>query len=628
MSTYALKMAPDVVLASLSGSYGLLALSILLLGVGPVLVEFTRQARSALAALDGFILVTVGGLVLLYVLPEAVREGGFLALLVGVAGFAGPFTVERLGERFSRAGHHILVAVVAFGFIPHALLDGVALSVGQNGEAEQHGSLLPLAVVFHRLPVGFAIWWIVRPNQGTKGALVALGLISISTVVGYALGGSYLQNFHSTAFILVEAFVGGALLHVLLHRPHGQPDVRTSSRWKVVETAGAVAGAAMLCFLPGQHGHHEGVEHGPHDGVADGGTEGLEHVAGGYADTFLHLALETAPALLVGYLAAGALAVFLPSRSISWLSQGRPWTQSLMGTVYGLPLPICSCGVVPIYRSLILRGVPATAAMAFLVATPELGVESLILSVPLLGGKLTALRILSALVVALAIGRFVGSAASSTVRAAAVDSEAADSMSLGRKFSRVFAIGFGEVLNETAPWILVGLAVAAALAPSGIGEYLALIPEGFDIPIFALAGIPLYICASGATPLAAVLILKGLSPGAAVALLLTGPATNITTYGLLSKLHGRKIALWFMLGVMLVSVALGYMVNFILSDDYHPPGLGEMADHSSPLRWVCLFVLCGAVLLSVVRQGPRGFVGMLFSAQEEEVDGHEHGHCH
>ena len=112
-----------------------------------------------------------------------------------------------------------------------------------------------------------------------------------------------------------------------------------------------------------------------------------EHHAGtlGYAQRFLHLMLETSPALLIGYALAGALKVALPRASLGWVSRGGSLSQAVRGMAFGIPIPICSCGVVPVYQGLVKRGVPAAAGMAFLVATPELGIESLLLSIPLLG---------------------------------------------------------------------------------------------------------------------------------------------------------------------------------------------------------------------------------------------------
>src|SRR5262249_52536105 len=116
--------------------------------------------------------------------------------------------------------------------------------------------------------------------------------------------------------------------------------------------------------------------------------------------------------------------------------------------------------------------------------------------------------------------------------------------------------GFGDMVDSTAPWILVGLGLAALLGPWLSAGGVEGVPRALEVPLFALIGMPLYVCASGSTPLAAVLIAKGVSPGAAIAFLLTGPATNVTTFGVLARLHSKKTAALFALTTALVTTAL------------------------------------------------------------------------
>ena len=129
----------------------------------------------------------------------------------------------------------------------------------------------------------------------------------------------------------------------------------------------------------------------------------------------------------------------------------------------------------------------------------------------------------------------------------------------------------------------------------------------FQVPAFALLGIPLYVCASGATPLAAVAIHKGVSAGAALAFLLTGPATNATTFGILKALHGRKTALLFGAGVCVASCILGWTVDWVFATE--GLRLHESAEETaSTFQWASLVALALIGLTSLVRQGPRQFV--------------------
>jgi uncharacterized membrane protein YraQ (UPF0718 family) len=293
-----------------------------------------------------------------------------------------------------------------------------------------------------------------------------------------------------------------------------------------------------------------------------------------------------------------------------------------------MPLAICSCGVVPLYQTLMRQGVPATAGMAFLIATPELGVDSVLISVPLLGWEFTIVRLVCAAAVALAVGVLVGRLAEDhgpgATSAALVN--APDSF-VGRLRAGL-RFGFGEIVDHTAPWILLGIAVAAAAEPALKGDWITSLPWGADVALFALLGMPLYVCASGATPFVAVLIANGVSPGAALAFLLTGPATNVTTFGVLSALHGRRIALLFGGLMAILTVGLGLGLNLLM------PGLSGVAVHDAAhdgpglLQVISLAGLTLVLALSILRQGPRGFVGQILTPYGSRPHGHDHGHDH
>jgi len=346
---------------------------------------------------------------------------------------------------------------------------------------------------------------------------------------------------------------------------------------------------------------------------------------------FLEMALESAPALLFAY-AAVALMHAWDFDLKRFLGRGSSLSQAVRGTLAGLPIPICSCGAVPIYRSLIHQRVPTPAAMSFLVATPELGISTLFLSWQLLGGEITLLRVASAALLALCVGLLVGRKAPVLERPP-VEAESSEGPTpLAVRARRGLAYGFGDMVDTTAPWILVGLAVAAALAPLLDAETFAHLPAGLDVPLFALIGMPLFVCASGSTPLAAVLIAKGVSPGATIAFLLTGPATNVTTFGVLARLHGRARTLSFALVAAVCTTVLGYAVNSILPNGSSVLPVAGHVHEGSPLQIVSLWLLGLLFAYSFLRQGTRGFVGQVISphggAGHDHAHDHDHDHAH
>lgn len=612
----------------------MLSLSLGALVLAPLVFSLVRRHQLALPALDGFVLASVGGLLMLHVLPLALAKTGLWAVIVGFLGLVTPLLVERFAGLAVERVHTVTVALAMVGLALHSAADGVALHTDLD---HQMGLALPLAVVLHRLPVGLVVWSLVRPKHGVKWAVGVLSLIGVATMLGFGFSAGKLQAIGGFASLLFQTFVAGSLLHVLVHVPlhshegqahdhdhghghegHGQQDHGHGDRpvrdvaaavgpqpvpkkrpW--AETLGALVGVAFIAIIPLLGDHSDDT-----------------HLLG-YGRAFLHLALESAPALLLGYLLAGVFIVFLPAASASWIARGGPLSQAARGVIFGVPIPICSCGVVPVYQSLVRRGIPATAGMAFLVATPELGIESFLLSFPLLGVPMTLARLLAALVVALAAGYLVGRLVGARSERAS-EAAATQPAPLLERIKRSLAYGFGETVDATASWILVGLAVAAALQPSSLSAWLRHLPAGLDVVIFGLAGIPIYVCASGATPLAAALIFAGASPGAALAFLLAGPATNITTFGVLTQLHSRRIALLFGATVLTAALAVGYLTNLVMPASWVRTSLGSGADSHGIVSWLALGVLALVFLGSLYRTGPRAALAEVLQTR----GGHSH----
>ncbi len=589
-----------------------LVASLLILLLGPLLYSLLRRREPMLSLMDGLIFVTMTGLVIFILLPESFEQGGWPTLIFAVVGLFGPTFLEVVARRQARRTHVVALALGFCGLVIHAALDGTALS-GMLGSGPA-GRLLPLTVVLHQLPVGLTIWWLLRPSFGLGVALSALGAMSAATVAGY-FGGEWLTNgLSGAALAWFQALVAGSLVHVVFHQPHLKEDPcgckEVSAGANRYEGAGALLGVGLLALVAAGHVAHDG-----------GGT------AAGSPSVFLTLALESAPALLLAYLMAGALHAFLPHSSILWMRRGSALSQSIRGMAVGLPFPVCSCGVVPLYQSLIRKGVPATAAMSFLIATPELGLDAVILSIPLLGVEMAAIRVVGATVVAVLAGLIVGRICDRAAGEAPPEERGAGVVvPLAQKVRKTFQVGFGEVVDHTAPWILLGIAVAALVQPFLTAGWLRRLPDVWEVPLFTLIGLPAYVCASGATPLVAVLLAGGLSPGAALAFLLTGPATNVSTFGLLGRLHGRRVAFLFSGTIIAVSMVLGFVVNWGFPDSGAGALDPTMQEGAGPLQLVSLAVLTGVFLGSLFRRGARKFVAELLFQDQRAIDLHPHYH--
>lgn len=604
-------------------SHVALLLGLAALGLGPLLAGGLSRSQRLHAALDGFVLCIVAGLCLAVLLPHALVSLGPAALPLGLLGFAVPLMAERWLSRH-RPGEAPGVLVVALaGLLVHEALDGAGLAVGDaHGH---HHDATTLAILVHRLPVGLLVWWSVEPTLGRRATWGILALMAAATVTGFGLGHELEARVGGVGAGVLNALLSGALLHVIFD--HGPEPARSSNG--TASALGAIA-AAIVCWamLP------------------------LDAVPGARAaiSATLHLLQAAGPALLIGFAGAGLLTL-VPSGALARLMTGsNVLTSAVRGAVFGLPLPVCSCGVVPIYRGLVQKGVPPAAAVAFLVATPELDVAAVVVSVPLLGLELSLARLVAALVVALAAGVVAGRLSRG---AAAGDHEAGccggddeeDAAPAGSPARKALRYACVDSVDELAPWILAGLLVAGALEPLLKPEWLGAVPTWAQVPLATLIAAPLYVCASAATPVAAVLLGKGLSAGAVIAFLLAGPATNVTTWGAIRSGHRPGAALA-IVGTILVScVLVGLAIDGLgVTGLRHAVGL-TAEDHGLPAK-VAAGVFLLLALGSFLRVGPRGFLAKLGlvhrhghaptepcddqpgPVDDHGHDGHDHGHDH
>ncbi|WP_305063739.1 SO_0444 family Cu/Zn efflux transporter [Methanococcoides sp.] len=306
---------------------------------------------------------------------------------------------------------------------------------------------------------------------------------------------------------------------------------------------------------------------------------------------------EAAPYLLLGFGVAGILHVFVPDEKImQYLGHSAGKFRSVLNaSLIGVPLPLCSCGVVPAALSLKKRGATNGATLSFLISTPQTGVDSIAITYALLDPIMTIFRPIATFITALVAGiaedllrspKHVSgkdvekrpttnilemaslptpsSALSSSCgcnSCGSTGTENTDTFS-GRVISGI-RYAYVELLGDISYWLIIGIVLAGIityLVPEElVGSHLG---GGMVSMLLAIVvGIPLYICATASTPLAAVLIAKGMSPGAAFVFLLAGPATNAATITMVLKYLGRRST-----GVYLASIAVCAVVGGLLLD--------------------------------------------------------------
>ena len=607
----------------------LMLASFVVLFLGPLVNAAFKGSHFIRDIIDGFTLVVIVLLVAMHILPHTVHDIGFWAIGMALIGLFLPSFFERLYKKSAQNIHRITLFIVLTGLCVHAFIDGIALIdpyAIHSMDATHTQSMLPFAVLLHRLPVGLAIWALVKPLYGSKRTILILLLMCIATAAGVSSGTYLLDIINHEPFGFFEALVAGSLLHIMFHRAdpheahschdHAHETKKAKFHFKWATGFGAILGFVLIFIIqnpPGlEHAHHESA-------------------------VFWNLAMISAPALVIAYICSGLINTFLPQSSINWMHKGSEVKQAVSGLLFGLPLPICSCGVVPIYRSLMKKGIPLSAGITFFIATPELGLDAILITIPLLGPQFTAIRLVAAAIVALFVGITIGVFFSDKNTHKAQEDDSNGELDLDKKtvlgkIKTGMWIGLADMVDHTAPWIILGLAIAAAIQP-----YLQetnvfyTIPAYLQVPLFALLGMPIYVCASGITPFVAILLYHGVSPGAAVAFMLTGPATNITTFGILAQLHGRKLAIAFAFLVMIASVSIGYLINLLTI--HIPQGL-VLKDHVhySDFRMAFLILLLGIYAFSLLRCGPQAWAKKIISEDiPDDLAKKKNGHtscCH
>ncbi|MCX7817612.1 MAG: permease [Kiritimatiellae bacterium] len=256
---------------------------------------------------------------------------------------------------------------------------------------------------------------------------------------------------------------------------------------------------------------------------------------------------QMAPYLLFGFGVAGLLHVLLPT---SWVARhlgGDGWRAVAKASLIGVPLPLCSCGVVPVALSLRRQGASRGAVAAFLMSTPQTGADSILVTWGLLGPVIAVVRPIAAFLSGLLVGFAVGCGPAGN-GVAAEAAEAGGVAAVPRpRWQRALRHGFVTLPADIGRELLAGLAIAGllgAIVPSNL--FADRIPAGWPAMLLMLAvGIPIYVCSTASVPIALGLIRAGISPGAAMVFLITGPATNAATLTALGRiLGGRSTAVY------------------------------------------------------------------------------------
>lgn len=540
------------------------------------------------------------GLVALHLLPElaepAPRGSSPLApWLAALAGFFALLLVERLVLARADApdtdsAHAQLWVSTVLGLSVHALAAGLGFAALLGRGRVEWLALVPLA--WHKLTESFSLAAVLRLGAlRRRRAGAVLLAFSLVTPLGFLVGAGLEADGAGIARMLT-GFAAGTFLFVALVDLLPEAFHGSGRRWPRLL---ALAIGVVVSSPDPDHARRALAR-------------GAEVLAASWT-----MAVEMAPWLWIGFLGAGLLAQLFSPRWLARHLEGEGARPILFASLIGAPLPLCSCSVLPFATQLRRAGAGRGPTSAFLVATPETGVDSLAVTWGLLGPLFAILRALTAVASAIGTGLFVaavgrrapaedGGAPEGTTGArggcepASRDDRCPSNPALGEPAAdgspepvpaaccgpdpcpsgidegpagarptlralprRVWRYVWQELADDLAGPLLLGIVLSGVLG--------ALLPAGaLDIPaargplgalVVLAIGIPLYVCASASTPVAAALIAKGLSPGAALVFMLVGPATNLASLAVLTRTLGRRGLLAYLVGLATLALVFG-----------------------------------------------------------------------
>jgi uncharacterized membrane protein YraQ (UPF0718 family) len=304
----------------------------------------------------------------------------------------------------------------------------------------------------------------------------------------------------------------------------------------------------------------------------------LKELPMSFFQSLLNYLTMSSPYLLMGLFFGGIIHEFLPTSKVKkWLG-GNKLSHVIKAALVGVPLPLCSCSVIPTAVSLRKSGASKAATSSFLIATPESGVDSISVTYALMDLPMAIIRPLAAFTSAFFAGLLqivfnkedqIGLeqvAAKTCCSKIEKEIPLIVSKNLKQKFQSMIRFGFHDLINDIALWLAIGLIAGAFIdffVPPHFFSHLSATSSRF---LMVIVGVPLYICASATTPIAVALVLKGMSPGTALVLLLVGPATNIANIAVLRKSLGNKAIVLNIFAIVFVAIVFSYLVDYFYNN--------------------------------------------------------------
>ena len=329
----------------------------------------------------------------------------------------------------------------------------------------------------------------------------------------------------------------------------------------------------------------------------------------------LSLINEMSPYLLLGFFFAGVMHAFIPGMVYNRYLGGKGFKSVFYGALFGIPLPLCSCGVLPTAMSLRKQGASKGATASFLISTPETGVDSIIATYSVLGLPFAVIRPVAAFCNAIMGGWLINKfgdkdevvpvdASAKTCCCHHKQEETHHEGFLG-KMREALRFGFVEMIEDIGKWLVIGLVIAGLITVFVPDDFFALFRGNTQLSMLLVLciAIPMYICATGSIPIAVALMMKGLTPGAALVLLMAGPACNMASILVINKTLGRKSLVLYLVSIITMAILWGHVVDYLLPAEWFQMALSVgrccIEESTSWLNWSSTIVL-GLLLLNAL----------------------------
>lgn len=321
---------------------------------------------------------------------------------------------------------------------------------------------------------------------------------------------------------------------------------------------------------------------------------------------------EMSPYLLLGFLLAGLMHAFIPGGWYAKYLSGHSLRSVFNAALFGVPLPLCSCGVLPTAMSLRREGAGKGAVTSFLIATPQTGVDSIFATYSLMGLPFAIVRPITAFLTAIVGGTLVNWGTKpetlklSNSSLPTHNSSPLPTNSFNSKVFSALRYGFVEMMQDIGKWLVIGLIIAGLITVLVPDSFFAVFKDNTMLSMLLVLciSIPMYICATGSIPIAVALMLKGLTPGAALVMLMAGPACNAASLILVNKVLGKRTLLLYLAAIIGGAVLSGIVIDQLLPrywfTEYLSTANACCNDVAGWFQWLCTGILA-LLLLNAFR---------------------------